>query len=219
MQVPVHNITQTHINHHTSNDTTHIPNQDITSTLSTSKTLTTQKLQPQQTIQTKYVPPPPPSQYSPLTTPQNSPQQGSSNTHVTNTVQFQTIIPTTQPEVPTLAYNPAQTTQTQNMPPALTINTLQSNPLPKYTTSRHHSSPPLQTIPTNPLPLSYGLISTNPKNTQPTIPSNNQPNTLIPSSTSQQSNTSQRLQNTQFQIPNPPSTTIRTNPYINATYT
>ena len=34
------------------------------------------------------------------------------------------------------------------MQPALTINTLQSNPLSNYTTSRHLSRPPLQTIPT-----------------------------------------------------------------------
>ena len=104
------------------------------------------------------------------------------------------------------------------MQPALTLNTLQSNPFTNYTTSRHLSRPPLQTIPTN--LLSCSLISTNPNNTQPTITNNNQLNTLNPSSTSQQSNTSRNiLQSTRFQIPNPPSTTIRTNPYINATYT
>ena len=99
------------------------------------------------------------------------------------------------------------------MQPALTLNTLQSNPLQNYTTSRHLSRPPLQTIPTN--LLSCSLISTNPNNTQTTIT-----NTLNPSSTSQQSNTSRNtLQSTRFQIPNSPSTTIRTNPYINATNT
>ena len=97
-----------------------------------------------------YDPSPPPSNSSPLTTPHNSPQQGSSSAQVTNIVQFQRTTPTTQPEVPSLAYTPAQTTQTQNMQPALTINTLQSHPLPNYTTSRHLSRPPLQTIPTNP---------------------------------------------------------------------
>ena len=111
LQIPVHNITQTHINDHISNDTTHYPNQDNTSTLSTSNTLTTQELQPQQTMQPNYDPPPLPSQYSPPTAPHNSPQQGYSNTQVINTVQYQT--PKTQPEVPTLAYTPAQTTQTQ----------------------------------------------------------------------------------------------------------
>ena len=100
---------------------------------------------------------------------------------------------------------------------ALTINTLQSNSLPNYTTSRHLSRPPLQTFPTN--PLLYSLNSTSPNNTQPTITDNNQLNTLNPSATFQQSNTSRRLQNTQFQMPNPPSATIRTNPHINATYT
>ena len=102
------------------------------------------------------------------------------------------------------------------MQPTLTINTLQSNPLPNYTTSRHLSRPPLQTIPTN--PLSYSLFSTNPTIIQPTITNNNHLNTLNPFSTSQSSNTSRNLlQNTQFQIPNPPSTNIRTNPHINAT--
>ena len=96
-------------------------------------------------------PPPLPSHDSPLTTPYNSPQQGSSITHntVRNTVQFQTITPTTQPEEPTIAYTPAQATQTQNMQPALTINTLQSIMISNYNTSRHLSRPPLQTIPTN----------------------------------------------------------------------
>ena len=104
------------------------------------------------------------------------------------------------------------------MQPTLTINTLQSNPSPNYTTSRHLSGPPLQTIPTN--SLSYSLISTNPNNTQPTITNNNLLNTLNPPSTSQQSNTARNiLQNTQFQIPHPPSTAIRTNPYKNAKYT
>ena len=152
-----------------------------------------------------------------LTTPHNSPQPGSPNTQTTNTVQFQTTTPTTQPKVPILAYTPAQTTQTQSMQPMITMMTLQSNPLPNYTTSRHLSRPPLQTIPTN--PLSHSLISKNPYNTQPTIRNNSQLNTLNPSSTSQQSNTSRRFQNTQFQISNPPSTTIRNNTYINAKYT
>ena len=127
------------------------------------------------------------------------------------------ITPSTQPEVPTLAYTPAQSTQVQNIQPALTINTLQSNPLPNYTTSRHLSRPPLQTIPTN--PLSYFPTTTNPNNTQTTITINNQLNTLIPSSTSQQPIISRNiLHNTQFQLPNLPSTTIITNPFINATY-
>ena len=163
IQFPFHNITQTHLKDQTPNDTIHNTNQDNTSTLPTSNTLTTQELQPQRTIHPNYDPPSSPSQYSPLTAPHNSPQQGSSNTQVTNTVKIQTISPTTQPEVPTLSYTPAQTTQTQNMQPSLTIITLQSNPLTNYTTSRHLSRPPTQTIPTN--PSSNSLISTNPDNT------------------------------------------------------
>ena len=58
------------------------------------------------------------------------------------------------------------------------------------------------------------------KFTQPTITNNNQLKSLNPSSTSQQSNTSRKiLQNTHFQIPNLPSTNIKTNHYLNATYT
>ena len=103
------------------------------------------------------------------------------------------------------------------MKTALTFNTLHSNTILNYTTSRNLSKPPLQTIPTN--PLSYSLISTNPNNTQQTITNNNQPNALNPLSTSQQSNTPRiMIQNTQFQIPNPPSTTIRTNLHIIATF-
>ena len=103
------------------------------------------------------------------------------------------------------------------MQPTLTINTLQSNPLPNYTTSSHLSRSPLQTIPTN--PLSYSLISTNLTIIQPTRTNNNHLSTLNLFSTSQSSNTSRNLlQNTQFQIPNPPSTNIRTNPHINGSY-
>ena len=72
------------------------------------------------------------------------------------------------------------------MQPTKTIITLQSNPVPNYTISRHLSRPPLQTIPTNPLP--YSLTRSKPNNTQPTIINNNQLNTLNPSSTSQQAN-------------------------------
>ena len=75
LQIPVLNITQTHINDHTSNDTTHNPNEDQNSALSTSNRLTTQELQPQQIIQPNYDPPPLPSQYSPLTTSHDSPNK------------------------------------------------------------------------------------------------------------------------------------------------
>ena len=51
--IPVHNITQTLVNDQTPNDTIHNTNQDNTSTLSTSNTLTTQELQPQQNYTTK----------------------------------------------------------------------------------------------------------------------------------------------------------------------
>ena len=117
-----------------------------------------------------------------------------------------------------MAYTPAQNTQTQNIQTGVTLNTHHSNALPSYTTSRNLFRPPLQTIPTN--PLSYSLTSTNPNSTQHSTTNNNQLNTLNPFSTSQSSNiTRNMLQNTQFQTSNPPSTTIRTNPHINSTYT
>ena len=118
----------------------------------------------------------------------------------------------------TLAYTPAQNTQTQNIQTGLTNNTLHSIALPNYTTSRSLSRPPLRTNPTN--PLLYCLTSKNPNSTQHSTSENNQLNTLNPFSTSQSSNmTRNMLQNTQFQTSNPPSTTIRTNPHINTTYT
>ena len=208
-QIPVHNITQTPINDQNRNDTTHDTNQDNTSTLSTSITHKAQQFQTQQTLPRNYDPPPLPSQLATQTTSHNSPQQGSSNTQTTNTVQFQTTTPTTQPIVQTLAYTPAQNTQTQNIQTTLTTNTLHSNAIPNYTTSRTLSRPPLQTIPTN--PLSYSLTSTNPNYIQhsTTYKNKNQLNTLKPFSTSQPSKiTRNMLQNTQFQTSNPPSTTI-----------
>ena len=93
------------------NDTTPDANQDNTSTLSTSNTQITQQFQTQQTSPRIYDPPPLHPQYSIQTSSHNSPHQGSSNTQTTNTVQFQTTIPTTQPLVQTLAYTPAQNTK------------------------------------------------------------------------------------------------------------
>ena len=178
----------------------------------------TQQFQTQQTSPRTYDPPPLPQHYSIQTSPHNFPQQCSSNTQTTRTVQIQTTTPTTQPIVQTLAYTPAQNTQIQNIQTALTINTLHSDAIPIYKASRNFSRPPLQTIPTN--PQSYNLSSTNPNNTQHFTLNNNQLNTLHYFSTSQSSNTTTNmLQNTQIQTSNPPSTTIRTNPYINATYT
>ena len=55
IQIPVHNITQTLVNDQTSNDTIHNTNEDNTSTLSTSNTLATQELQPQQTMLQNYL--------------------------------------------------------------------------------------------------------------------------------------------------------------------
>ena len=90
LQSTVHDITQNPINDQTQNDTTHFTNQDNTSTLSTSNTHITQEFQTQQTSSRNYDPPLLSSQYSTQTTPHNYPQQGSSNTKTTNTVQFQT---------------------------------------------------------------------------------------------------------------------------------
>ena len=98
-----------------------------------------------------------------------------------NNLQFKT--PTRQPILQILAYTPAQNTQSQNIQTGLTINTQHSNALPKYTTSRNLSRPPLQTIPNN--PISYCLTSTNPNSTQHSTTNNIQLNTLNPFSTFQ----------------------------------
>ena len=224
IQIPVHHITQhitTDPNQYNPNNN---PDQENISTLSTSNTHLTQPLQTQHPSPRNYDPPPPPLQHSAQTTPHNSPQQGSSHTQNLTTlqthptVQFQTNTPTRHSPLQHIPYTPAQNTQTQNIQPGLTINTLHSNTLPHHVTSRNRSRPPLQTIPNN--PLSYSLTSTNPNSTQNFTTNNNQINTLNPSSISQTSNpTRNLLQTTQFQTFHPPSTTIRTNPHINATYT
>ena len=146
------------------------------------------------------------------TTPHNSPQQAPSNTHATNTpqiqpkVQFRTTNSTRQPIIQTLAYTPAQNTQTQNIQTGSTINTLHSNAIPNYTTSRNLSRAPLQLIPTN--PLSYSLTSSSPNSPQNSTANKNQLSTLNPFSTSQSSNKTRNVfQNYQFQISNPPYTT------------
>ena len=116
----------------------------------------------------------------------------------------------------TLAYTPAQNSQTQNIQTALTIITLHFNAIPNYTTSRNLSRPPLQAIPA--YPLSYSLTSTNPSNTHFSTTNNNQHSNLNPFPTSQSSiGTRNMLKNTQFQTYIPPSTTIRTYPHINTT--
>ena len=104
----------------------------------------------------------------------------------------------------------------QNVQTGLNINTIHSNPPFNYTTSRHHSRPPLQPISTN--PLSYNLTSTNSSHTQQSSTNNSQLNSLNTIPPPQTSNTfTPTLQNSQFQIPNPPSTKIRTNPLLHNT--
>ena len=89
----------------------------------------------------------------------NSPQQGSSHTQHTKTVNFQTPIPPSPHEIQTSTYTPAQSNPVQNVQTSSNFNTIHSNPPSNYTTSRHLSRPPLQPILTN--PLSYNLTSTN----------------------------------------------------------
>ena len=123
----------------------------------------------------------------------NSPQQSSSNTqHTTqntNTVQFQTPTPQSPFEIQTSTYTPAQTNPVQNTQPTLNINTIHSNPSFNYTTSRHLSRPPLQTILTN--PLSYNLTSTNPSHIQQSQTNNYRPNSLNTFPPQHTSNTNQ----------------------------
>ena len=163
-----------------------------------------------------------PPQYSTQTIPQNSPQQGSSTlTNVPQfppTVQVNTTTPIRTPPLPILPYTSAQNTQTQMIQSRLTINTLQSNPIPNCTSPRKITRSPLQFLPTN--PLSFSLTSTSPNNTQHSTMNKNQLNTLNPPSTSQPPNTTQStLQPTQFQTSHSHSTTFHTNPHIHRTWT
>ena len=66
--------------------------------------------------------------------------------------------------------------------------------------------------------VSYNLTSTNSSQTQQSNTNNNRPDSLNTFPPPQTSNTIiPTLQNSQFQIPNPPSTKIRTNPYFHNT--
>ena len=203
-------------------DNTLTTHQDNISVLSTSHTNITQPSQTQVSPRQNYDPPPLPSQFSTQIQNQNSPQPSSSNTQHTaqntNTGHFQTPTPPSPSEIQTSIYTPAQPNTVHNTQPTLNINTIHSNPSFNYTTARHFSRPPLQTILTN--PLSYNLTSTNPSHTQQSQTNNNRPNLLNNLSSQHTSNTiTPTLQTSQFQIQNPPSTTIRTNPHFHNTST
>ena len=115
-------------------------------------------------------------------------------------------------------YTPAQNNPVQNVQTGLNFNTIHSNPPFDYTTSRNVSRPPLQPIIT--YPLSYNLTSTNSIHTQQSQTNNNRPNSLKTFPPPPTSNiTTLPLQNSQFQIQNPPSTTIRTTPRFHNTST
>ena len=112
--------------------------------------------------------------------------------HVLSTQSQQTILRT-------LPYTPAQTSNLQAS--TFTMNTIQTNPRNHQPTSRKLSRPPLSHTPKN--PLLYNVSSTNINNIQqPSTMSHTQFNTLQMNSVSTS------------QIPQIPSTTIRTNPYI-----
>ena len=221
IQVPTHKITQDETNNQNQDNTLSIT-QDNTSVLSTSHTNNTQPSQIQASPRQNYDTPSIPPEFSTQIHTHNSPQQGSSNTqHNTqhnNTVHFQTPTPPSPPEIQISTYTPAQSNPVQNVQTSLNINTIHSNPPFNYTTSRHLSRPPLQPILTN--PLSYNLTSTNPTHTQQSQTNNNRPNSLNTFPPQHRPNTiTPTLQTSQFQIQNPPSTTIRTNPHFQNTST
>ena len=221
IQIPTHNITQNEFNNQ-NQDNTLTTNQDNTSVLSTSHTNITQPPQTQLSPRRNYDPPSIPPQFSTQIHTHNSPQQTSSNTqHITqntNIGHFQTPTSPSPTEVHTSTSTPAQTNPVQTTQPTLNVNTIHSNPSFNYTTARHLSRPPLQTILNN--PLSYNLTSTNPNHTQQSQTNNNRPNSLNTLSSQHTPNTiTPTLQTSQFQIQNPPSTTIRTNPHFHNTST
>ena len=219
IQVATHNITQDEFNNQ-NQDNPLSTTQDKTSVLSTANTNITQPSQTQASPRQNHDPPPIPPQFSTQIHTHNSPQQGSSNTQHntqnTNTVHFQTPTPPSPSEIQTSTYTPTQTNPVQNVQTSLNINTRHSNPPFNYTTSRHLSRPSLQTILTN--PLSYNLTSTNPSHTQQSQTKNNRPNSFNTFPSQHTSNTiTPTLQTSQFQIQNPPSTTIRTNSHFHNT--
>ena len=217
IHIPTHNIT-TEDNTNQHQDTTSNTTHDHTSLLSTSQTNITHSPQTQGPFQQNYDPPPLPSRFANSDTTHNSPQQGSSFIPNTHTVHFQTTTPPSPPQIQTSTYAPAQNNPIQNIQTGLNINTIHSNLSYHYTTSRHPSRPPVQPILTN--PIFYNLTSTNPSQIQPPITANNTLNSLNNAYSSQTSNTSPpTLQISHFQIPHPPSTTIRTNPYFHNTST
>ena len=219
--IPTHNITQNEFNNQ-NQDNTFTTNPDNTSGLPTSNTNITQPSQTQVPSPRNYNPPPVPPQFSTQINTHNSPQQSSSNTHHitqnTNTVHFQTPTPQSPAGMQTSTYTPAQTNPVPTTQPTLNINAIHSNPSFNYTTARHLSRPQLQTISTN--PVSYSLTSTNPSHTQQSQIIYNTPNPLNTLSSQHTSNRiTPILQTSQFQIQNPPSTTIKTNPHFHNTST
>ena len=216
---PTHNITQNEFTNQNQDNISNT-NPDNTSVLSTSNTNITQPSQTQVPSPGNYNPPSVPPQFSTQINTHDSPQQSSSNTHHiaqnTNTVHFQTPTRPSPSEIQTSTYTPAQTNRVQTTQPTLNINTIHSNPSFNYTTARHLSRPPLQPILTN--PLSYSLTGTNPSHTQQSQINYNTPNPLNTLSSQHTSNTiTPTLQTSQIQKPNPPSTTIRTNPHFHNT--
>ena len=118
----------------------------------------------------------------------------------------------------TSTYTPAQNNPVQNVQSSLNISTIHSNPPSSSIPSRHLSRPPLQPILTN--LLSYKLTSTNSSHIQQSSTNNTRSNFLNTFPPSQMSNTiGPTLQNSQFQISNPPSTNIRTNSHVHNTST
>ena len=217
IQVPTHNINPDQTNDPNQN-TTFTTIRDNTSILSISHTNVTQPSQVQPSPRQTYDPPSIPPQFVTQTHTHNSPQQGSSNTQHSNTVHFQTPTPPSPHETQTSTYTPAQNNPVQNIQPSLNINTIHSNPPSSSITSRHLSRPPLQPILTN--PLSYNLTSTNSSHIQQSSTNNTRSiflNTFPPSQMSNKIGPT--LQNSQFQISNPPSTNNRTNPHFPNTST
>ena len=215
--VPTHNINP---------DQTSDPNQntsftiiqDNTSLLFTSNTNVTQPSQVQPSPRQNYDPPSIPSQFVTQAHTHNSSQQGSSHAQHSNTVHFQTPTPPSPHEIQTSTYTPAQNIPVQNVQLNLNINTIHSNLPSSSITSRHLSRPPLQPILTN--PKSYNLTSTNSSQIQQSSTNNTRSNFLNTFPPSQMSNTVRpTLQISQFQISNPPSTNIRTNPHFHNTST
>ena len=115
---------------------------------------------------------------------------------------FQSPLTPERTSVTTHPYTQAQKTSDPNLPTTCNINIIHTNPPSNIVTSRTLCTPPIQTIPYN--PLQYNLSSTNTHNKQHTICSREHITQTVTSYNSVQ----------HHNVSVPSSSSIKTNPYF-----